>query len=61
MRLPRYKNIIKFTPYQMGALIYPEIFIKINDYYMATIIEMMIASGAYRDRGIFGVFGIVEN
>ena len=45
----------------MGALIYPEIFIKINDYYMATIIEMMIASGAYRDRGIFGVFGIVEN
>lgn len=56
MRLPRYKNI-GFTPYQMGSLIYPDIFMKINDCYMATIIEMLVSTEKYNK--ILGVFGIV--
>ncbi len=43
----------------MATLIYPDIFIKINDHYMATVIEMMIATKKYKK--IVGVFGIVEN
>lgn len=55
-RLPRYKAF-KFTPYQLGTLIYPEIFLKLNDHYMSTLIEMMIATKNYKH--IVGVFGIM--
>jgi hypothetical protein len=57
-RLPRYKHL-SFTPYQMATLIYPDIFLKMNDSYMATIIEMLISTKSYKK--IVGIFGIVEN
>lgn len=57
-RLPRYKNL-SFNPYQLGTLIYPSIFLKLNDHYMGTIIEMMISTKKYRS--IVGIFGIMEN
>lgn len=43
----------------MATLIYPDIFLKINDSYMATIIEMLISTKSYKK--IVGIFGIVEN
>ena len=57
-RLPRYKNI-GFTPYKLGTLIYPDTFLKINDLYMSTIIEMIISLKKYKN--IVGVFGIMQN
>lgn len=43
----------------MATLIHPEIFLKINDHYMATVIEMLISTKKYKR--IFGMFGIIEN
>jgi hypothetical protein len=57
-RLPRYKNLA-FTPYQMATFIYPDQFLKLNDIYMATLIEMLIATNHYKK--ILGIFGIMEN
>ena len=56
--MPRYKNF-HFNPYQLGTLIYPSIFLKLNDQYMGTLIEMLISTKKYRS--IVGVFGIMEN
>ena len=47
------------TPYKLGTLVFPDIFLAYNDLYMATIIEMLIATKRYKK--IMGVFGIVEN
>lgn len=41
----------------MATLIYPDIFLKMNDNYMATIIEMLISTKCYKK--IVGIFGIV--
>jgi hypothetical protein len=57
-RLPRYKNL-GFRPYQMATLVHSDPLLKINDRYMATVMEMLIASGRYRR--VMGVFGVVEN
>lgn len=43
----------------MATLIYPDIFLKINDHYMATIIEMIIATKQHKR--ILGIFGIIQN
>lgn len=56
--MPRYKNFA-LSPYQLATLIYPDIFLKVNDLYMATILEMLVALRKYKN--IVGVFGIVEN
>lgn len=55
-RLPRYKNI-SFNPYQMATFIYPEVFLKINDIYMGTVLEMLIGTKKYKK--IVGIFGII--
>jgi len=43
----------------MATLVNPDQFLKINDTYMATLIEMLIATKQYKK--ITGIFGIVEN
>jgi hypothetical protein len=57
-RLPRYKNF-NFSPYQLATFIYPEILLKVNDHYMATLIEMLLATKKHQH--IVLVCGLMEN
>ena len=55
-RLPRYANM-NLTPYKLGTLLYPDSFLKKNDQYMATLIQMMIATKRYNR--IVGIMSIM--
>jgi hypothetical protein len=56
--LPLYPGIKNLTPYQLAAYLFPDQFLAINDKYMATVVEIMIALG-YKRIMMFG--GAAEN
>jgi hypothetical protein len=57
-QLPKHQPLFS-TPYQMATFIDPDRFLKPNDIYMATLIEVLIATQQHKR--IFGIFGPGQN
>ena len=45
--LPLYSGMMLY-PYQLATYLFPDLFMKINDQYMATMVEAMLALGKKR-------------
>lgn len=56
--IPFYESL-KLSPYRLAALIRPHLFLSMRDKYMATLIEMAIASQKYKK--ILCILGVAQN
>jgi len=55
--LPMYEGI-GLTPYQLAVYMFPEMFLAVNDRYMATLVEVMVAMGYKR---VLVMTGVAQN